>query len=277
LERIDSIDDPRVAPYRHMKERTARGESVFVTEGLLLTERLLKSPFETESVFVAESFLGQIERLVGPGVPLYVAPENVLQEVVGFPFHRGVLAVGRRGKPPVLEDLLRGTDIGAERSLIVCPHTNQSENLGLIFRTAAAFGIDGVLLGPQSSDPFSRRCLRLSMGGVLRVPFAALEDLPSELKRLKHRWGFQLVATVLDDTAERVCDVRWHPRTALVLGNEFEGIPPQYLALCDRRVTIPMQPGTDSLNVGVAAGIFVYKWKAEGQKETQPEGIVPCR
>lgn len=263
MHRIDSNDDPRLAPYRDMKARTARGESLFVAEGLLLLERLLKSRFEVESVLVAEPLVSQVAPLIRPKTPIYVASESMLQQIVGFPFHRGVLAAGRRGEPPSLEDLLGG-GCNSQRSLIVCPHVNQSENLGLIFRTAAAFEIDAVLLGPQASDPFSRRCLRLSMGGVLRVPFVVLADLPGDLERLKTLWNFELVATVLDESAERLCDARWHPRTALLLGNEFEGLPPEYLRLCDRRLTIPMPPGTDSLNVGVAAGIFVYKWKAEG-------------
>lgn len=244
-----------------MKERTARGESLFVTEGLLLVERLLKSRFETESVLVAESYAAQMVPLVGLGVPLYVASESVLQQIIGFPFHRGVLAAGRRGQPSTLDDLLPKSK--PELGLIVCPHINQSENLGLIFRTAAAFEIDAILLGPQSSDPLSRRCLRLSMGGALRVPFVVLADLPAKLKYLQTRWGFDIVATVLDEHAQRLGDARWKPRTALLLGNEFEGLPPEYLELCDRRLTIPMPPGTDSLNVGVATGIFVYQWKRE--------------
>ncbi|NUQ62286.1 MAG: RNA methyltransferase [Pirellulales bacterium] len=252
-----------MAPYRDLKERTARGESIFVTEGLLLTQRLLTSRFEAESVFVSEPFSADVERLAGPDVPVYVASEKVLQEIVGFPFHRGVLAVGRRGNPLLLDDLLWSVGVQSPLGLIVCPHVNQAENLGLIFRTAAAFGMDGVLLGPQSTDPFSRRCLRLSMGGSLRVPFVVSADLLRDLVRLKDRWKVELVATVVDARAEPLSHARWQSRTALLVGNEFEGLPSQHLAVCDRRLTIPMQPGTDSLNVGVAAGIFLYEWKKQ--------------
>ncbi len=245
-----------------MKERTARGESIFVAEGLLLTERLLNSRFETVSVFASDCLVSQVEPLVPPEVPFYTASEQLLQQIVGFPFHRGVLALGRRGVPLSLDELLGSIGTGPEIGLLVCPHVNQSENLGLIFRTAAALGIDGIVLGTASADPFSRRCLRLSMGGSLRVPFVVASDPKHELEHLKNEWGFELVATVLDQQAERLRGASWHPRTALLLGNEFEGLPAELLALCDRRRTIPMQPGTDSLNVGVAAGIFVYEWKA---------------
>jgi tRNA G18 (ribose-2'-O)-methylase SpoU len=270
LQRIDSAGDPRVARYCSMKKRTAGGESIFVTEGLLLTKRLLQSRFEVDSLFVSEAFVEQVAPLVRPETPLYVASKQVLQQVVGFPFHRGVLGAGRRGIPLSVDDLLRGIDRRPRTNLIVCPHINQSENLGLIFRSAAAFGVDGILLGPRACDPLSRRCLRLSMGGALRVPFAVLADLPAELQRLKASYGFELVATVLeDDTAEPLCATHWRPRTALLFGNEFEGLSSEYLDLCDRRLTIAMQPGTDSLNVGVAAGIFVYEVTRSGGSQGQ--------
>lgn len=261
MDPISSLDDPRLAPYRNMKERTLRGENLFVTEGLLLAERLLASRFRTASLLVTERMASQVEPLVPPEVPLYVAPDALIAELVGFPFHRGVLAAGDRGEPLALDALLKGAEGRAEWSLVVCPQVTQAENLGLLFRTAAAFGIDGLLLGPQCCDPFARRALRLSMGGVLRVPFVKSTDLAADLARLQHEWGFQCVATVLDSDAERLTEARWAPRTALLFGNEFEGLSPDWLARCDRRLTIPMQPGTDSLNLGVAAGIFIYAWK----------------
>ncbi len=269
MQRIHSVDDPRVAPYRNMKQRTACGEGLFVTEGLMLTHRLLTSRFTVESVFMSQSSIEQVTPLIGPEVPVYVASREVLQQVVGFPFHRGVLGAGRRGRPLSVDDLLPCVEPRSRANLIVCPHVNQPENLGLIFRTAAAFGIEGVLLGSQTSDPLSRRCLRLSMGGALRVPFAVVADLPAELRRLKACWGFELVATALDDTAEPLHGAHWHPRTALLFGNEFEGLPTRYLEICDRRLTIAMQPGTDSLNVGVAAGIFVYELTRRGTSQRQ--------
>jgi tRNA G18 (ribose-2'-O)-methylase SpoU len=261
VQRIHSILDPRVAAFRNMKDRTLRGENIFVTEGLLLTERLLKSRFRTDSLLVSERLAWQVQPLLPPEVPMYVAPEYLIHELVGFPFHRGVLAAGNRGEDLTLDQMLSAAEPRAELSLIICPQITQAENLGLVFRTAAAFGIDGVLMGQQCCDPFSRRCLRLSMGGVLRVPFVKAGDLAAELQRLKQRWEFEHVAAVLDRQADRLAGTAWKPRTALVFGNEFEGLAPQWLAACDRRLTIPMQPGTDSLNLGVAAGIFMYELK----------------
>ena len=200
-----------------------------------------------------------VDELVGDRTALYVAAESLLLEIVGFPFHRGVLGCGRRPPPKTLEELMSAADRAGSLALVICPEVNNPENLGLVFRTAAGFGVDGVLLGPQCCDPLSRRALRVSMGGVLAVPFARSQNLLEDLQTLKSLHGLELLATVLDDRAERIQHLCWPPRAGLLLGNEADGLGDDYLSLCDRRVTIPMRPGTDSLNVGVAAGIFVYE------------------
>jgi len=261
MERIESIDDPRVAPYRNLRDRTLRGESIFVAEGRVLTRRLLESRYPAQSVFVSEHFADEFQGVVGGRAPLYVAPESLLLEVVGFKFHRGVLGVGCRSKLPSLDELTAPLDAAATWSLVVCPEITKPENLGLIFRSAGAFGVDAVLLGERCCDPFSRRCLRVSIGAVLQVPFTKSTDLLADLRRLKDRWGVELMATVLDKQAERLADVRWPSRIGILFGNEADGLRQQWLALCGRHVTIPMSPAADSLNLGVAAGIFVYEMK----------------
>ena len=271
MEWIESIDDPRLAAYRNLPDRALRGESIFVTEGELLTVRLLESDFSAESVFASEQFAHKIEHLVGENVPLYVAPERLMLEVVGFKFHRGVLGAGRRGPSLEFDELMARKELGDRFSLIVCPEVTNPENLGLIFRSAGGFGVDGVLLGERCCDPLSRRCLRLSMGATLRVPFVKSPDLAADVGRLKETWQIELLAAVLDDRAERLSEIRWPARAALVFGSEFGGIRRRWLSLCDRLVTIPMQPGTDSLNLGVAAGIFLYEM-AQGSPTSRREG-----
>lgn len=259
MERIDSIDDPRVSAYRNLRDRTLRGESIFLAEGRLLVERLLVSRFETESVFVAEEYAADLSHSIGDRVPLYVGTRRVMMEVVGFNFHRGVLAVARRGPPGTLDEMLSTVAERPALRLVIGPKITQPENLGLIFRTAAGFGVDGLVLGPQCCDPLSRRALRLSMGGVLRVPFITSIDLAADLQRLKAQWGVELVATVLSPDAARLDVFRWPSSAAVLFGNEFEGLDAEWVAFCDHRLTIPMQPGTDSLNLGVAAGVFLYE------------------
>ncbi len=131
--------------------------------------------------------------------------------------------------------------------------------MGLIFRVAAGLGVDGLVLGPQCCDPFSRRCLRVSMGAVLRAPYRKSSDLAADLNALRNRWGAEMLAAVLDDRAVPLACVCWPRRAALMLGNEFDGLSGPWLEFCTQRVTIPMAHETDSLNLGVAAGIFVYE------------------
>jgi tRNA G18 (ribose-2'-O)-methylase SpoU len=261
MDRIESLDDPRVTAYRDLPQRTARGESVFVTEGRLVTRRLLRSDYETESVFVAERFVEEFDREVDREVPLYVAGEGLLREVVGFDFHLGVLGSGRRRPTLTLDQLASRRAVEDELSLVICPELAKQENLGLIFRSAAALGVDGIVLGRGCCDPFSRRMLRVSMGAVLEMPFAASEDFGADLKRLKNHWGVELLAAVLDDRAEPLPDLCWPRRAGILFGSEYEGIRPEWLSLCDRLVTIPMAPNVDSFNLGVAAGIFIYEMK----------------
>jgi tRNA G18 (ribose-2'-O)-methylase SpoU len=268
--RIESIDDPRVDAYRNLRDRTLRGESIFVAEGQVLTLRLLASGYAIESLFVADEFADEIAVVLNDRAPLYVSSEKLLLEVVGFPFHRGVLGVGRRGVPLRFHELLARRDRAAPLRLAVCPEITKPENMGLIFRSASALGIDGVLLGERCCDPFSRRCLRVSMGAVLQVPFVKTADLLADLRSLKQSWNVELVGAVLDERAEPLAAVQWSPRTAILFGNEFDGLPSRCLELCDRRVMIPMRAGVDSLNLGVAAGIFLYQLQSQSPAGGSP-------
>lgn len=258
MESIASLDDPRIAPYCNLRERTLRGEAVFIAEGRLVVDRLLASPYPTESVLATPEMAELYADRLPESVPLYVAADHLLRMIAGFPFHRGVLALGRRLPPRTLETLMEGAGREEPVHLLVGPELNQPENLGLIFRTAGGLGMNGVILGPQSCDPLSRRTLRVSMGGVLYVPWFQSADLDADLCALRRRWGVELVASVLDERATPLPAFPWPRRCGLMLGNEYQGLTPPWLAQADHLVTIPMCAGTDSLNVGVAAGILMY-------------------
>lgn len=259
MERIDSWDDPRIATYRNLRDRTLRGENLFVAEGRIVARRLLESRFEVQSVLVSEGSVAEFAPLAaGRGIPLYMASEPLLSRIVGFPFHLGVLAAGRRRPLPSLDVLVAPPPLASLRMLIL-PEVTKPENLGLAVRSAAAFGVDAVLLGGRCCDPFSRRALRVSMGSVLQTPVGQADDLAADLAALKERWGVTLIGAVLERGARPLAEVCWPPRAAVLVGNEWSGLGADWLALCDQRVTIPMRPGVDSLNLGVAAGIFLYE------------------
>lgn len=257
---IEQLDDLRIAPYRNLRDRTLRGESLFIAEGAVVVERMLRSRYHAESVLATEEHAAAFARM-SPDCPLYVASPDLLREIAGFNFHLGALAVGRRPAPMRVDELMTGS-LDAACCVIVCPAVTKPENLGLLFRSAAAFGVHGIILGHRCCDPLSRRCVRVSMGAVFEVPFVRTDDPLVELPALRRTWRFERLAAVLDSTAERLNALRPSARTALVFGNEFDGLAPAWLAECDRCVTIPMSPAVDSLNLGVAAGIFIHHWFA---------------
>lgn len=254
---ISDISDPRLDPYRHLKDTNeTRWAGLFIAEGERLVRRLLASRYPIVSVLLSESFVDTIASEVPERVPLLVIPDALVERLVGFNFHRGALACGRRISSTPLEQF-----IGADKkalTLVACPDVQDPENLGAILRISAAFGVDGVLLGPRCADALSRRVLRVSMGTVLRLPLVQSDDLTRDLLRLRDRWHVQLAATVLDPSAEPLEACRRPKRLALLFGSEGHGLERSWIDLCDRWITIPMRDGVDSLNVAVAAGIFLH-------------------
>ncbi|MBA4019601.1 MAG: RNA methyltransferase [Pirellula sp.] len=262
LVNIADLDDPRLAPYRALKQTndTAR-RGLFIAEGGKLVERLLRSTLVLESVLLSEPHVAQFTPLLPPELPAFVIADDAVDALVGFNFHRGILACGRRPAPPALETVVAGP----KSTLVICPDVQDPENLGAIVRIAAGFGAAGLMLGPHCADPFSRRVQRVSMGNVYQLPIVPVDDIVAALAELRIRHAMPSWATVLDSDAE-VFDPAARPgsparpdRLAIVFGSEGHGIPREIINACDRRVTIPMPSGVDSLNVAVAAGIFLYE------------------
>ncbi len=254
---IDSLDDPRVSPYRNLKDRElAREGGLFIAEGELVVKRLFESDYLTESVFLSDRRFEEIAPLTPHGASIYVARTEVMHGVMGFKFHSGVIACGRRKPPPALEEIV-GRESG-RLTLAICPELANAENLGVMIRICSAFGVDAMLLGERSCDPFWRQSVRVSMGNVFRLPILQSRDLLSDLAGLRGTWGFELAATVLDEDAEPLSGVGRPDRLGVLFGNEAQGLGREIVRACDRRVTIPMSLGTDSLNVAVAAGIILH-------------------
>lgn len=279
--RLDDFDDPRLRPYRNLRERTLRGESLFIAEGPLVVERLLRSSFAVESILTTRSAseFDAFRKLVPNGVPIYRIDERAaLEKIVGFDFYQGILAVGKRSPTPTFLDGLNrffatepskklektnGTNAKNERrgAWVVLPDATKPDNLGLVFRCAAALGAEAVVLGERCCDPFSRRALRVSMGGVLQTPIYRAENFLAETKKARERWNLRFFATVLDAEASSLPDVSdWPERCAFVFGNEYSGLTPEQIAVCDQKITIPIRPDVDSLNLGVSVGIFLYEF-----------------
>lgn len=246
---VDDPDDERLADYLRLTdaELRRRGDT-FLCEGVLTIRRAIELGTELRSVLLTP---GRVSHLAGDlehlDLPVYVVPQSVMNDLTGFNIHRGALAAATRPPEPPLAQLLRDA-----RTVAVLEGVNDTENLGSLFRNAAAFGIDAVVLGPTTADPLYRRSVRVSLGHVLAVPFTRVEDLTSIRDH-----GFELVA--LTPSGDEVVEILGGlDRVALLLGSEGPGLTPTTLAAADRRVRIPIAGDVDSLNVATAAALAFH-------------------
>ena len=250
-QRLDDFRDLTTADRR--PDRPG-GRGLVIAEGVVVVRRLLASRYPLRAVLGVPR---RIEELAGDlarhDAPVYATSAEVMAEVVGFHLNRGVLAVA--GRPPAVwtaEDVVRGS-----RRLAVLEGVGDHENLGSLFRNAAALGIDGMLLGPGCADPLYRRSVRVSMGHVLAVPFAQLTEWPAGLKWLRDK-GFQVLAMTPSAEAVPVSEFAGAARVAVLLGSEGPGLTDGAIEAADAAVRIPMAGDVDSLNVATAGAVAFY-------------------
>jgi len=297
---IDSLDDPRVADYRNLRDHELlqredpfdpeghRG--LFIAEGELVVRRLLESTYRTRSLLIAPNRVDALRDAIEPlpdDSPVFVADAKTLNDIVGFNIHRGILAAGIRPRPIPLDDLL-----GRDGPFVILEDLFNHDNIGSIFRNAAALGGAGVtvLLSPRTADPLYRKCLRVSTGHALLIPWTRLEDWPGDLDRLRAA-GVKLLAMTPGDGSRDICDLAAElsrspstcssseggntgaspaqpkasapQRLAIMMGTEGPGLTEEAMARSDARVHIdmPIGPGgarADSLNVAVAAAVALF-------------------
>jgi len=252
---LTSADDPRVAPYRGVKERDLlRGEQRFIVEGKVTLGRLIEaSRFAIESLFIAENRVEPLMPMLArldEAVPVYVAPQSVMDQITGFHIHRGVLALARRSAAPSVAELL--STLAAPCTVLGLIGLSNHDNVGACFRNAAALGASAVLLDGASCDPLYRKSIRVSAGTALSLPFAHGGDGAGMMDALAaagvEAWALSPAG------GEPLHLLRPPERLAIVLGAEGPGLSPDLIARC-RRVSIPMSPGIDSLNVAAAGAI----------------------
>lgn len=270
-EQITDAEDPRIADYRDVRERDLVGRrGLFIAEGSVVLRSLLDSPLvRPVSVLVAEARLtgvsGLLER-VPPDTPVFVAPQPVMDRIVGFPIHRGVLALGEAGPRRDPAELLGR--LGPRALVMVLCGIANHDNMGGLFRNAAAFGVDAVLLDAACCDPFYRKALRVSVGGVLRVPHARFPPGEDFVAHLEER-GFRVLA-LSPSGAQALSGVEAGGLTAVLFGAEGPGLAPQVLSRCET-LRIPMSAGFDSLNVATTSGIVLHHLSNRGGAGTRPE------
>ncbi|MEZ5998586.1 MAG: RNA methyltransferase [Hyphomonas sp.] len=258
---VSDPTDPRLAPYTSIREKdlTAGHGARFIVEGKVTLETLLtRSRFAVESVFLAESRLEPLAGLIAEvpqDVPVYVAPQAVMDRIAGFPMHRGVLACGLKGVVPVPADFLHPPPQAGEINspLLLLSDLSNHDNVGACFRNAAAFGAGAVLLDGQCCDPLYRKAIRVSSGASLFVPFAH-GGSGAEMVQAAKAAGYTVWAMTPRADATPLRSLTIPDRLAILLGAEGPGLPDDLIAACTP-VRIPMREGFDSLNVATAGAI----------------------
>jgi tRNA G18 (ribose-2'-O)-methylase SpoU len=259
--KVESIDDPRLAAYRHIADPDRLLElGVFVAEGRLVVRRLIDlRHWEIESILLtqaaAESLDDVLQRV---HAPLYLIDQDAMNGVVGFNIHRGCLAIVKRPQPESLDRIAAGP----LARVLLLEGVNNPDNVGGLFRSAAAFGIDLVVLGPNSGDPLYRKAIRTSMGATLSVPFATASQWPGAIRDLRAD-GFTVVALTPDRAVGTLDAIFPHAKLALLVGSEGTGLTDEAMRASTLRIRIPTTTDVDSLNVATAASIAMYHCFAE--------------
>jgi tRNA G18 (ribose-2'-O)-methylase SpoU len=255
---IEDPDDPRMAPYREIRERDMVGrQGLFVAEGEVVLRTLLgpTSRFAPVSILVAAKRMAKLLPLLelAGQTPVFAAGQEVMDRIAGFPIHRGILAIGAIGEPSPVQTILGRA--GQPAMLVVAFGIANHDNIGGIFRNAAAFGASGVLLDADCCDPLYRKAIRVSAGAVLTQPFARFGRDEDPLELLAQA-GFDAIALSPRGVRE-LREIQAPPRVALLLGGEGPGLPPEILSRASS-VRIAMAPHVDSLNVAVTSGIVLH-------------------
>jgi len=269
--RVSDPDDERLADYTHLTDVALRrtlepARGLYMAESSTVIVRALAAGHRPRSMLMTERWLpdlapviADVERRFGE-LPVYVGEPGVVEALTGFHLHRGALAAMHRPALPEVRDVLAGAHGGAgARRVAVLEGIVDHTNVGAAFRSAAALGVDAVLVTPDCADPLYRRSVRVSMGTVFQVPWGRLEPWPQGLELLRTR-GFTVAALALGPGSISLDDLAAHPptRLALVLGTEGDGLTDLTLEQADLRVRIPMAGGVDSLNVAAAAAVALW-------------------
>lgn len=262
VRRLGDLNDPALEDYRDLtdvalRRRVEPSRGLYIAESQPVIMRALEAGHRPRSFLCSERWLPSLEPLVAawPEAPILVGSEDFLERVTGFHVHRGALAAMWRPALLSIEAVISGA-----RRIAVLENLVNHTNVGAVFRSAAAMGVDAVLISPQCADPLYRRSVRVSMGSVFQVPWTRIDTWPEGLTALRGE-GFTVAALVADNTAlplDEFTDGNLPTRLAFMLGAEGDGLSREALAEADVAVTIPMMGGVDSLNVASASAVAFW-------------------
>lgn len=273
LIRITSALEPFLSDYSALTDSGLRrskesAHGLYIAESSKVVRRALEAGHQPRSFLMAEKWVpGLVDVFAAhPEVPVYVGPDKVLEQLTGFHLHRGALAAMNRPELASVSDFLASLTtkradpaVPEARRIAVFEDIVDHTNLGAAFRSAAAFGVDGVLVSPRCADPLYRRSVRVSMGTVFQVPWTRSSDFADALRQLREA-GFVVAGMSLDVDSVSLKELASEqpPRLALVFGTEGDGITAETAGSLDVKVTIPMRNGVDSLNVAASCAVAFY-------------------
>ena len=270
--------DSRLDDYTRLKDVKLRSKieperGLYMAESTNVIERAIRAGHRPRSFLMSRRWLPTLDKLIeaatgardGADVPVFVADEHVLEQMTGFHLHRGALAAMQRPVLPSLDGLLATARSGEPaRRVVVLENLVDHTNVGAAFRSAAALGVDAVLVTPQCADPLYRRAVRVSMGTVFQVPWTRLDSWPGDIATLQGA-GFTVASLALSDDSVSLDEFASLPalqgpaaRLAMVMGTEGDGLGWRTIATCDYTVKIPMDHGVDSLNVAAASAVVFW-------------------
>jgi tRNA G18 (ribose-2'-O)-methylase SpoU len=232
---------------------------MFVAEGEKVVRRLLKSTLAVNSVLMTPEWFEAFKPLLESRVAMevYIAPKNQLETIVGFPLHQGIMALGRVPSERSLSEMLTASP--RPLFLVAIDGLTNAENIGVLVRNCAAFGVQAIIVGETSSSPYLRRAVRNSMGAVFQLPVIHVENLAETIRALRLKNDTFVLAAHPGGTVQLGSPLRLNGNCCIVFGSEGEGISAPVLNSCDSSFSIPMKNGVDSLNVGSASAVFLYE------------------
>lgn len=261
IHRIATVDRADLEPYRTLKrplEHQKKG--IFVAEGETVVRRLFDSPLRVRSVLLTPEWFAVYSPHLEARkevIDVFIAGKNSIESIVGFPLHKGIMALADIPPPATAAEVARSH--AGPLFFVAVDGIMNAENLGVIVRNCASFGVDALLVGETSCDPYLRRAVRNSMGNIFRLPVVYLQNITEDLAGLRAAFTVQLIAAHPRAESKPIGTTDLTGNCCIILGSEGTGVSPPLLSICDQAITIPMRGGVDSLNVGSASAVILYE------------------
>lgn len=258
---VKNLELPALQPYRTLRQSVAhRREGIFVAEGEKVVQRLFDSDLEITSVLMTSDWLAKYRHRIEErqeGIDVFIAEKKLLERIVGFSLHQGIMAVGKIPRQVSIEEIL--SQAHQPYLLVAIDRLTNAENLGVLVRNCAAFGVQALLVGETSSSPYLRRAVRNSMGAVFKLAVIHCSHLTQSLQKIRTQHHMDVVAAHPHAEQKSVSEIDFGRNCCIVFGSEGSGISQEVLAVCSHKTAIPMQNGVDSLNVASASAVLLFE------------------